>query len=357
MKLAVGYQQSPTHSLVETVREYAADIGEVYFAPPGAPSGRMPLGLDTAQTPAQVQAQLEADLAVLRGLGVRLNLLFNASCHGEWAVSESLAGHVRAQVGYFHERFGLSVVTTCSPMIAAVVKDHFPAVATRASVNMRIGTIEAAAQIGAFFDEYVLQREYNRDLGRLAAFQAWCDRHGKRMELLANSGCMAWCAGQTFHDNLVAHESTASQIRPADFDPVLCRHVYLDPDNWPGILASTWIRPEDLHHYEPYVSQVKLATRMHRDPAMVIDAYAKRSHAGDLLDLLEPGHGPMLGGRWIDNSRFPADWFATTTTCRRECHACGYCRRTLKTVLRDAQDRAGAGTGARHHGDSGGLHG
>jgi len=207
-------------------------------------------------------------------------------------------------------------------------------------VNMRIGTVQAAAYLGAYFDEYLLQREYNRDLAHLAAFKAWCDRNGKKLEILANSGCMAFCSGESFHDNLVAHETAASQVRSTDFDPILCRHVYLDPDNWAGILQSTWIRPEDIRHYEPYVDQVKLATRMHKNPAQVIGAYAGGSFAGDLLDLLEPGHGPMLGGRWIDNSRFPSDWFAVTSTCRRDCQACGYCAQTLKTVLRARDDAA-----------------
>ena len=200
---------------------------------------------------------------------------------------------------------------------------------------MRIGTVRAAAYVGAFFDEYLVQREYNRNLEHLAAFRDWCGQNGKRLELLANSGCMAFCSGQTFHDNLVAHETQASQIRSTDFDPSLCHHVYLDPDNWAGILESTWIRPEDLHHYEPYVEQIKLATRMHKNPELVIRAYAERSFTGDLLDLLEPGHGPMLGGRWLDNSRFPDDWFATTSTCDRNCPRCGYCAAVLKQLLRE----------------------
>lgn len=333
MKLAVGYQQTANPSLIEIIEKHAATVAEVYFAWPGEPSGRMPLGLDATSLPA-VQARLEADLAALRNLGVRLNLLFNASCYGEWAVSEALAGRVRTLVGHLHERFGIGVVTTCSPMLAALVKDCFPDITTRASVNLRIGTIQAAAQVGAYFDEYLLQRECNRDLAHLAAFKVWCDRNGKKMEILANSGCMAFCAGQSFHDNLVAHETTASQIRSTDFDPSLCRHVYLDPGNWAGILQSTWIRPEDLHHYEPYVSQVKLATRMHKDPARVIGAYATGTFDGDLLDLFEPGLGPLLGGRWLDNASFPADWFAVTSACRRNCHECDYCARTLAAVLR-----------------------
>jgi len=183
----------------------------------------------------------------------------------------------------------------------------------------------------------VLQREHNRNLAHLGRFKAWSDTNGKKIELLANSGCMAFCPGQTFHDNLVAHEMQASQIRHADFDPSLCRHVYLDPDNWVGILQSTWIRPEDIHHYEPYCDQIKLATRMHQDPERVIRAYVERSFSGNLLDLLEPGLGPMLGGRGLDNAAFPGDWFSVTSACGGECQRCAYCTGVLKQVLQAAR--------------------
>lgn len=353
MKLAVGYQQNPTRPLTEVVRRHAPAIAEVYFAWPGEPSGRMPLGLDSAEALPAIQARLEADLEAFRALGIRLNLLCNATCYGEWALSEALAQRVRALVGYLRERVGLAVVTTCSPLVAAVVKQSFPDTATRASVNMRVGTVQGAAYVAPYFDEYVVQREYNRDLARLAALRAWCDRHGKRLEILANSGCLYHCSGQAFHDNLVAHESAASEIRAAEFDPSLCRQVLLDPSHWATLLQGTWIRPEDLHHYEPYVTQVKLATRMHHDPERVIAAYAAGSHAGDLLDLLEPGHGPMLGGRALDNTRFPADWFAVTSTCRRDCDACGYCARTLTTVLRPRNSARPVASGVRAGGRPG----
>jgi collagenase-like PrtC family protease len=340
MKLAVGYQlpddtTQPGTSLLAAIARHRDRVGELYFALPGEPSGRLPLGLNTDLGDDEIRKRMETDLQTARDMGIALTLLFNAACYGEYAVSRQLADHVCHQVHYLREAVGLSTVTTTSPMIAAIIKEHFPAVRTRASVNMRIGTISGAEYVAPYFDEFHLQREYNRDLTRVAEFKAWCDREGKRLHLLVNSGCMPYCSGQSFHDNLVAHDRDAGRVPAVDFDPSLCRQFYLDPANWVRILQSTWIRPEDLHHYAGLVDTAKLATRMHHDPSLVIAAYATSRYDGDLLDLLEPGHGPMLGRRYLDNGAFPADWFEQTSTCAKDCHqGCGYCAATLERVLK-----------------------
>ena len=96
---------------------------------------------------------------------------------------------------------------------------------------------------------------------------------------------------------------------------------------------SSWIRPEDICNYEPYFNLIKLATRMHSNPVMVIDAYSKRKFYGNLVDLLEPAHNPLLAPHIIDNTRFPEDWFERTSACNRRCHACEYCAEVLEKVL------------------------
>jgi hypothetical protein len=98
-------------------------------------------------------------------------------------------------------------------------------------------------------------------------------------------------------------------------------------------LQNTWIRPEDVGHYEPYVSLVKLATRMHAQPRRVIHAYCAGHFAGNLPDLLEPGHGLLFAPYLIDNSRLPDDWFERTTACDKRCHRCSYCAAVLEQVL------------------------
>ena len=103
--------------------------------------------------------------------------------------------------------------------------------------------------------------------------------------------------------------------------------------NWPVFLQGSWVRPEDVHHYEGLFDVMKLATRMHADPRKVISAYCRGSFDGNLLDLLEPGHGALIAPRIIDNRLFPDDWFERTTACDKKCHRCDYCSSVLEDVL------------------------
>jgi hypothetical protein len=104
------------------------------------------------------------------------------------------------------------------------------------------------------------------------------------------------------------------------------------------LLENTWIRPEDIHHYEGLFDTVKLATRMHALPGMVIDAYVRESFIGNLLDLFEPGFGRAIAPYIISNADFPEDWFTRTTSCQKLCHECGYCKSVLERVLLQTEE-------------------
>ena len=336
MKLAVGYQlpdpdEPPFAALV---REFGEHIEEVYFPWLDLPSGRAPIASRNGFVDWGAQARLEQDLADIVGQGVKLDLLLNASCYGARAASQALMNTVLSIVAHLSDTVGLSVVTTMSPLIAEMVKHEFPSMEIRASVNMRLGTVKALEYVADRFDSYYVQREYNRDLERLAELREWANANGKRLCLLANSGCLNFCAVQTFHDNLVSHEQEVSGRRSVRTDsPAHCWSYYRDPAHWVSFLQNSWIRPEDLHHYADLVPAVKLATRMHARPRLVIEAYARGQFRGNLPDLFEPGHGPLFAPHLIDNTRFPADWFARTTHCDKRCHRCDYCAEVLEDVL------------------------
>ena len=79
-----------------------------------------------------------------------------------------------------------------------------------------------------------------------------------------------------------------------------------DAGNRVSFLAdSTWVRPEDLCAYDGLVDGIKLATRVHRNPAAVIAAYAGGEFEGNILGLCEPDFSALA---FFDNRRFPADW-------------------------------------------------
>jgi collagenase-like PrtC family protease len=342
MKFAVGYPLSAeqAEALLEVLGDFQGRVAEIYFPWPDSPSGRSPLGSLAGTVDWQTQGRLEEHLRAFQSLGLKLDLLLNASCYGGYGLSEYLANQVCSLVAHLLDTTGLHVVTTMSPVIAQLLKREFPEIEVRASVNMRLGTLKSLQYVADLFDSFYLQREYNRDLSRIAELKEWCRQEGKELYMLVNSGCLNFCSVQTFHDNLVAHEKEVSAMANLRGLPLAqCWRYYQQRSNWVTFLQNSWVRPEDVHHYEPYFSMVKLATRMHANPCAVLRAYCEGRFAGNLPDLLEPGHGPLFAPYIIDNRLFPTDWFATVTSCDKKCHRCEYCAWVLERVLVKMEDQ------------------
>jgi len=335
-RFAVGYQLPDGESMADIVRDYREHIAEVYFPWVGMASARVALHGGRDYPDAEVQEILEADLSAIRAMGIKLDLLFNANCYGGKAISQGLENQVRSVIDHLGEKVGgADIITTVSPFVARTVKFFFPSIEVRASVNLRIGTIQALAYSREWFDSYYIQRDVQRHIPYVRKLKEWADRNGKTLCILANSGCLRYCPAQTFHDNMVAHdEDVAETLNISDWNPHLCWNLYRDRKNWPAVLQGSWIRPEDLYHYEGLVKVVKLATRMHSHPRVVVHAYANRRYDGNLLDLFEPGFGPAFAPYLIHNARFPKDWFEKTSACYEpDCETCDYCSSILKKVL------------------------
>ena len=283
MRFSVGYQDRP--GWTDEIVARAADVYDVYFSFGAMPSGRAAV--------ARVDRQLE-DLGRLADAGVALNLLVNANCYGARALSKAFFNEVGETVDRFAAGGALASVTTTSPLVARFVKDNFPVVRTRASVNMEIGTDEGMDYLADVFDGYYLKRELNRDLGAVRRLKAWCDACGKDLFLLANSGCLNFCSSHVFHDNLVAHEREISREENGYAYRGTCWTWLAKPENRAKWLARTnWIAPEDVAKYEGLCTAMKLATRLNANPGRVLLSYATGSHLGDIKDLLEPNHSSL----------------------------------------------------------------
>lgn len=339
MKYSVGFQlyengEEPFSRIIDTYKEH---ISEVFFPWQDFATGRSAVATRHGYTDWTAQERTEEELFAIKNMGIKLDLLFNANCYGEYSISEKLANSVISVIEYLDGiGCGVDIITTASLAIAHTVKKHFPKIEVRASVNMRIGTVKGMEYVKDLFDSFHVQREYNRNLEHLKALKAWADANGKKLVMLANSGCFKDCSGQIFHDNLVAHESEICEVKNLDdFMPYVCWRALKDKNNWHMLLENTWVRPEDIHNYEEIFDTVKLALRMHSLPGMVIDAYARRRYIGNTLDLFEPGFGRALTPFIIDNTAFPEDWFERTTKCDKQCHTCGYCKNVLEKVLID----------------------
>lgn len=335
MKYAIGYQlPDELDSIVEIAKDYRDYLEEVYFAWPGEASGRSPLGIDGIYELDKIKRVLLDELKQLDEMGIKLVLLFNSNCYGAEAISISLKKRICSIINEICKEIKIASVTTTSPFIAKTVKEAFPEIEIRASVNMRIGTIKGMEQMSDHFDGFYMQRDYNRDLSRVAKLKNWCTENDKKLYLLANSGCLNFCSSQTYHDNLVGHEAEIIIKENVETKyPSPCWEFMKQPKNWVNFLENSWIRPEDIENYNQWFTVAKLATRMHANPRKVLAAYVRRKFNGNLLDLTEPSYGPLFQNNIIDNTLFPADWFITTTKCNKECHACNYCREVIKKVL------------------------
>lgn len=334
--LAAGYQHFADGAPFAEIALRHQSVKEVYFPWVGEPSGRPRLGYEEEDDADELAAALRRDLTRLRAAGVRLDLLLNANCYGEEAMSVALETRIAGILEQLSS-WGCrpEICTTASPFVARTLKKLFPEIEVRASVNMRLTTLQAFRYLAPLFDSYYIGRDIQRNLETMRRFSEWCRANDKKLCVLANSGCLRNCPWQTFHDNLIAHSDAAMRVENVrNWSPHLCWTLYKDSSNFAEILKATWIRPEDIVRYDGIVDVVKLATRQHANPDMVISAYERGSFDGNLLDLFEPGFSPAFYPRFIDNSAFPQDWFDRTSSCARECAECGYCDHTLGTVCK-----------------------
>jgi hypothetical protein len=336
MKFALGYQQPENEDFFNIVKDYKEHLTEVYFPWTGQASGRAKLGSCRGGVDWDAQERLEYDLVNIRKAGLKLDILFNASCYGAYALSQKLENEVNSILAHLEDCVGgADIVTTTSLTIARTVKKNFPKKEVRASVNMRIGNTSAMSYVSDFFDSFYIQRDLQRNIDYVKKVKKWCDENGKGLCMLANSGCLYTCPGQTFHDNAVAHDAEIDEVKNIPgWTPHVCWNLYKNMENWPEFLKSSWVRPEDIHNYDGLFRVVKLATRMHSHPRMVLGAYTGRRFSGNLLDLFEPSFSPAFAPHYIDNDAFPENFFENISKCDRNCRECAYCANVFKKILK-----------------------
>ena len=334
LKFSVGYQYNEERPFADVISGYADRIETVYFPWVDTASGRSMIGGFDGYFDYGLQEKMVEDLYAIKALGIQLNLLFNANCYGEDAMSKTLEGRVCSIIDYLGQRdLCPDSVTSTSPAIAHMIREHYGNdIALTASVNMKIGSVKGMQYVAHLFDNYCVAKECNRDLPRLKAMKHWAEENGKRITILANSGCMRDCSGQIFHDNMVAHEAAVSKQKNIEFLPYMCYTYLKDPKNYVAVLQNTWIRPEDIHRYEGLCDTVKLATRAHQLPGMVIGSYVRGKYAGNLLDLFEPSFSPAFAPFVIDSTKIPEDFWEHTTACNKDCTQCNYCKNVLKNA-------------------------
>ena len=336
-KFAVGHflteKQDDPASFSELARRFAPRLREVYFPWPGFSNARAKV-YDKPDD----EARIVADLKYCREHGMKLDLLANATCYGEKAFTEEQRLQIIGIIEHL-DQLGLypEIITTTSPYIAKVFKTNFPDIEVRASVNMRLRNTLALEYLAPLYDSYYICRDVQRDLPTFHMMADWCKDHGKKLCLLANSGCVRNCPWQVFHETLLAHKFSNSFTEMENENlGLVCNRIFSKKINRAEFLRCTWIRPEDVHVFEPYLETIKLSTREAKFPLEITEAYVNGSYDGNLLRLTDPIHSFGFRPFRIDNKSFPADWVTSGIAgkCAENCVHCGKCDKILKQVLK-----------------------
>ena len=330
MRFEVPFVPDPAYAAV--LAAHADAISSVYFRlGPDTPDARMPGAGDV--TPGELAEGLRALPDVPR-LG-----LLNAGFHTQELLSgDGLRDLVMLLEGYlaaeaitgivYADQYLLMALSDASPEVAGALT-ALPSINFRLDRFERLATVLDAAADTHFRapDAVILDRDINRDTKRLTALTAAARQHypGVRIGLMANEGCLFACPYKGAHDAHIALARFTSCPAGADLNRELgCLRVFHEH---PGrILASPFVRPEDMGHVAGAVDFLKICgrTRPAAELAAIVRAYLAGAFHGNLLWLLDAQE--MLSGRFcLENDALPEDFFARTDGCGHACRECGYC--------------------------------
>ncbi len=320
MKFAVGLNLDD--KFVNCIAENKSHISEVYFSWGDFPNGRQNQLMHQSLTPWEAYETRIRHLKFLSKNGIKFNLLFNAACYGDDSLSREFFYSVGDTIQYICENFGLSSVTTTSPVIAKFIKTNFDNIEVRASVNMEIGTYTGMDYLADYYDGFYMKREFNRNFDVIKKLKQKCEKNGKKLYMLANSGCLNNCSAHMFHDNLVSHEKGIAKTDNAYKFTGICKEYIKKEEKRVSLIRDTnFVRPEDIKLYEPYFDAVKLATRVSPNPSLILKSYISGHYSGNVLELLEPNHSADIYPYVLENKKISNSFLY----CNKDCDNCGKC--------------------------------
>ncbi|MHC1789795.1 hypothetical protein [Solidesulfovibrio sp.] len=322
----------PETAYAALVAARASVLEGMYFRlGPETPDARLPGLADPSPM------ELAAGLAALPDIP-RFGLL-NAAFHAQEVLTgDGLRDLVMLLDGYlaagavtgiiYADQYLLQALSDASPTVAG-------ALSAVPSINFRLNSLERAATVidAACSTRFrpppsvILDRDCNRRPDQLAAMAEGLRREwpGLRLGLMANEGCLYACPYKAAHDAHIALSRLAAcRVGPELNRDLGCLRLLAGE---PGrMLASPFVRPEDVHHFEGVVDFFKICGRSRTagDLRTIVAAYLDGRYAGNLLWLLDTQE--ILSDRYaLDNESLPDDFFAQTAGCDRRCRRCGYC--------------------------------
>ena len=301
--------------------------------------------------------------------GLKFNYLLNAVCLGniEWTAAGQK--QIRGFLDWL-SAIGVDTVTVSLPYLLELVKKQYPHFETKVSVCAQVAD--------------PLQAKYWQDLGAdTITLSPWAlNRDFKslreirrtvkcKLQLYANTRCLSGCPFVQYHYSSHSHSSrTNDKSFFINYFRFSCDYLILKQP-W-RLIAASWIRPEDLKHYEEVgINSAKLSDRSMKTEHIqrIVEAYTMEKYDGNLMDLfinpekrLETGRGraikkskflfylfkinlfdihrlldqvPNSDPTFLDNGKLDGflKFFIEGKCSRTNCAECGYCRDIANKAL------------------------
>jgi collagenase-like PrtC family protease len=221
---------------------------------------------------------------------IAFNYLLNAATLNGMEQTRAGQRAIRGLIDALDE-IGVDHLTVASPYLLRLIKSRYPRFKVRVGVFALVNNPAKAKsweEMGA--DTLCISAtSCNRDFPLLTAIRraVRCD-----LQLIANASCLPDCTHELAHMNLMTASSRTGDANKGfclDYCFLHCSAKKLrEPLNY---IRSTWIRPEDLVHYQRLgYTNFKLVERSCSTDLLVkrVAAYSAQSFDGNLLEIAGP---------------------------------------------------------------------
>ncbi len=244
-------------------------------------------GKHSFQTPFTFKKKIADNVKKAHEYRLEFNYLLNSSCldNREWT---SIGRKKIIQLIEWTTSLGVDSITVGTPYLLELVKKYSPQVKIYVSTLAGVNTAIKARyweDLGAKRIT-LLNVDANRDFSMLKHIR---DSVKCQLKLILNANCLYKCPFYRYHANVASHASQSGHSCGGfviDYCRIQCRYLQMvKPVNY---IRSTWIRPEDVCHYEKLgVDYFKIIDRgMPTDEILsIVKSYSQRNYEGNLLDL------------------------------------------------------------------------
>ena len=280
MKLSVACNFDP--ALLEGIKPYP--VHEVYGKLSRDVAGG---GRPTFTLPSVGKRRLAAYVALTRRAGLDFNYLLNASCFNNLEYTRAGQRRIRQLLDWLAE-IGVAALTLNHPMLLRTVKRDYD-FRIRIGVFAQVNSVQRAkfwvdeGADGICLDDISCNRDFPLLRGLRQAVK--CD-----LQLLVNNACFMGCHMSPMHMNMAAHASQSGHGSKGfylDYCTIRCTAAKVEaPVNF---IRASWIRPEDLIHYQELgIDNFKIVERSCPTPMLLtrVKAYSEGRYDGNLLDLI-----------------------------------------------------------------------